>query len=384
MQVTRVIARHYQTGQAVSVRWKEGYITRLAPISERAAPNLWLAPVLFDLQINGFAGIDFQQDRVTADDLLQACRGLRLHGCGRFLLTLITDEWPRMMARLRQLRELRIAHKELEAAIAGWHIEGPFLSPKPGFHGAHNPEFMKDPSVEAIKELEQTAAGDAVMLTLAPERPGSISAIQTAVEAGMRVSLGHTDADLDSLQAAARAGATGFTHLGNGCPRELDRSDNILWRVLEMPELFCGLIPDRIHVSPHLFRLFHRILRRDKIYFTTDAMSAAGASPGHYRLGKLEIEVGTDQVVRKPGEKTFAGSALRPIDGIARAAEMLGTAWQEVWDFFSIHPANFMGQLQLLASGLPADFCLISVDSNNRIQQVQNYYHGTPQEPSRL
>ena len=120
-----------------------------------------------------------------------------------------------------------------------------------------------------------------------------------------------------------------------------------------------SLIPDQIHVSPVLFRLTHRILPTQSIFYTSDAMSAAGAPPGRYKLGKLEVEVGADQVVRQPGNQLFAGSALRPIEGVFRAAEMLGCSWQEVWPRFSQVPAGLMSLPCELQVQQPADFCLL-------------------------
>src|SRR6185295_14990202 len=108
---------------------------------------------------------------------------------------------------------------------------------------------MLDPTAEHIRELRTIAGNDPLLLTIAPERPGAIEAIALAVSLGMKVSLGHTNARSDDLRRAVQAGATGFTHLGNACPRELDRHDNIIWRVLDTPGLTASLIPDRIHVS---------------------------------------------------------------------------------------------------------------------------------------
>src|SRR5438876_1009203 len=137
-----------------------------------------------------------------------------------------------------------------------------------------------------------TAGDDPVLLTLSPERPGALRAIEAAISQRIVVSLGHTDASADILGQAVRAGARAFTHLGNGCPRALDRHDNILWRVFETPGIIVSLIPDRIHVSPPLFRLMHRVLDPESIYYTTDAMSAAGSPPGKHRLGNLALGVG--------------------------------------------------------------------------------------------
>lgn len=278
----------------------------------------------FDPQVNGYGGVDFQRDDVTEGELLRAVRAWRADGGGSFLLTLITDEWSRLVARLRRIRALRSSNAELGIAIAGWHIEGPFLSEKPGFCGAHNPAFMCDPKPEHLRELRDAAEDDLVLLTLAPERHQAIEATSRATGLGIRVSLGHTDASAPQLREAVSAGATGFTHLANGCPQQLDRHDNIVWRVLDTPKLVVGVIADRIHVAPALFRLIHKALPPERIYYTTDAMSAAGAPPGEYRLGPLQLRVGEDGIVRKPGASNFAGSALRPSQLKTRVVEMLG------------------------------------------------------------
>ncbi len=279
---------------------------------------------LFDPQVNGYAGVDFQQDGLAADDLLRAVRGWHRDGGEAFFLTLITDAFPRLLARLRHLRAVRDAHPELRAAIPGWHVEGPFLSDQPGFAGAHDPACMRDPEPGDFAELRAALGDDPVLVTLAPERRGALAAIAAARGNGIHVSLGHTNASADLLRDAVAAGATGFTHLGNGCPQQLDRHDNILWRVVETPGLRVGLIADGIHVSPSLFRLLHRVLPADRLYLTTDAMAAAGAPPGEFTIGRLRVQVGEDGIVRQPGKTNFAGSSASPHQLAARAAAMLG------------------------------------------------------------
>jgi N-acetylglucosamine-6-phosphate deacetylase len=350
-------AFHYATRQPVRVRWADGRIVEIVPVADKPPRELWLAPPLVDLQINGYAGVDFQQDDLTADDLLLAARALRRAGCAYFLLTLITDEWARLITRLKHLRQLRESFPELRDAIIGWHIEGPFLSDKPGYCGAHNPAHMRDPKPADIRELRAASGTDRVLLTMAPERTGAIEAIQLATSLGLCVSLGHTDADAETLQRAVSAGAAGFTHLANGCPRELNRHENILWRVCDTPGLTVSFIPDGIHIPPRAFRLLHKLLD-GPVYYTTDAMAAAGAGPGTYRLGGLELEVGADQIVRLPGKTHFAGSALRPIDAVFRAAKMLNRPWQECWRRISEVPAEFMGFENGLSVGARS-FCVI-------------------------
>ena len=375
-------AWHFAARKPVHVRFADGLISHIEFVSSLPPNGQWFAPGLFDLQINGYAGVDFQQDDLSVDSLLIAARGLRRAGCTRFLLTLITDDWPRLMYRLQHVRSVRARSPELQAAIAGWHIEGPFLSAEPGFAGAHEPGWMRNPTPQHIRELRAIAGDDPVLVTLSPEREGAIRAIEAAVAAGMNVSLGHTDASADILSQAQKAGARGFTHLGNGCPRALDRHDNVLWRVLETPGLLISLIPDRIHVSPPLFRLIHRVLSPESIYYTTDAMSAAGAPPGRYPLGKWQLDVGEDQVVRQPGKPLFAGSALRPIDGVFRAAQMLGCDWQDVWPGWSERPAKLLGFRNELEVGQPASFCLLQIKDRNELTDLQVWVNGVGPDSS--
>ena len=366
--------RHFASSEPIELRWESGVIESIRPVSASDA-NPWLAPALVDLQINGYGGIDFQQDNLTTDDVLGAVRHLNRDGCTRFLLTLITDDWSRLTARLRHLRQLREGHPALRHAIAGWHIEGPFLSAEPGYCGAHDPAFMRDPTPGDFDELRRLAGNDPLLVTVAPERTGAIEAIARATTLGVRISLGHTNAPAEILAAAARHGAVAFTHLGNGYPRELDRHNNILWRVFETPGLVSSLIPDGIHVSPALFRLVHRTLG-DSIYYTTDAMSAAGMPPGRYKLGKLGLEVGADQIVRQPGRTNFAGSALRPIDGVFRAAKMLDAQWQEAWPRLSEAPARLMNLPAGLKIGAPADFCVIRTSGENQLEELRAFSAG--------
>src|SRR5215468_4679257 len=128
-----VCGRHFTTGELVRLRWENGKITEIERLEAGRlvrdpvaimATDVWIAPGLFDAQVNGYGGIDFQQDDLKVGDLVSVARQLRNAGCTRFLLTLITDEWTKLTKRLRHLRKLRAQSAELQAAIAGWHIEG--------------------------------------------------------------------------------------------------------------------------------------------------------------------------------------------------------------------------------------------------------------------
>ncbi len=367
----QMCGRHFASGQPLRLKWSDGVISEVSA-GPADMSGTWLAPTLLDLQINGYGGVDFQRDdHLTEAHLLSAARQMRRDGCGRFFFTLITDEWPKLMSRVRRAKAIRDASPELRTALVGWHIEGPFLSPEVGFKGAHNPALMRDATEADIRELRAVTGCDPVLLTLAPERGGSLEAIRLSTSLGIVVSLGHTNVSADTMRAAVAAGARGFTHLGNGIPQQLDRHDNILWRVFDTPGLMPSLIPDTHHVSPLLFRHMHRALPPERIYYTTDAMSAAGAPPGRYTIGSIELEVGADQIVRQPGKPNFAGSALKPVDGITRAAQMLGKSWRDVWPHFSQRPAELMGLRNEIEVGQPADFCVVTAGADGMLLEAQ-------------
>lgn len=340
----------------VRVAWNNGVISAFTSTGAQEKPDASIGPPLCDIQVNGYAGVDFQRDTCTSDDLHTVVEKLQLDGCTQILPTLITDDWNALTNRFRRIRKLRDASPILRTAFPGWHIEGPFLSGETGFKGAHDASFMIDPTPEKIRELREIAGNDPLLLTLAPERNGAIEAIALAVSLGIRISCGHTNASAATLAAAVKAGAAMFTHLGNGCPQQLDRHDNILWRVLDTPGLTAGIIPDGIHVAPQLFRIMNRLLG-ERCYLTTDCMSAAGGPPGRYTIGHTELEVGTDKIVRQPGKTNFAGSALTPLEGIMRAKSMAPFA--PVWHLFSTRPRNLMGIPGGFAEGAEATFCVV-------------------------
>ena len=132
-----------------------------------------LAPSLFDLQINGYAGVDFQNPALAPADLRRAIDALRAGRTHRILLTLITDEIDALAGKFAQIEKYRAADPVLAETICGYHLEGPFLSPEEGYRGAHPGECMRAPDLAAFQRLQEAAGGNIRLLTIAPEWPGS-------------------------------------------------------------------------------------------------------------------------------------------------------------------------------------------------------------------
>jgi N-acetylglucosamine-6-phosphate deacetylase len=298
---------------------------------------------LFDLQVNGFAGVDFQQLDLSSAELERAVRALHRYGTTRILLTLITDSVDRLCARLAHFERLCAADPALAATIVGYHLEGPYLHPAPGFHGAHDPRLMKAPDCAEFDRLWVAARARLRLLTLAPEWPGSAEFIRHVVGHGVRVAIGHSDADACAIDDAVAAGLTLCTHLGNGVPMQLHRHDNIIQRLLARDELTAVFIPDGRHVPPPVLRNFVRAKPAAKVLFTTDCMAAAGAPAGRYTLGPLSIEVGPDRVVREPGKLNFAGSSLTMDRAVANVISFLGWSPAEAHAACSTRVATCLG-----------------------------------------
>ena len=239
---------------------------------------------LFDIQVNGFAGVDFQQPDLTAAEMRRAVDGLAAHETSRIFTTLITAPISSLSAKFENLERIRAEDPVVAAAVCGYHLEGPWLLPEPGYCGAHDPRCMGAPDERDFDRLQAAAGGNIRLVTLAPEWPGSAEFIRHLRGQNVHVSLGHTNASLGEIETAIDAGARFCTHLGNGVPAEMPRHDNVTQRLLSFDELTAFFIPDGIHLPPFVLKNFFRAKPRGKSLFTTDCMAAAGAPSGIYRI----------------------------------------------------------------------------------------------------
>mgnify|MGYP003310791500 FL=1 len=123
--------------QPVLAKWDNGHFTEITTTEKPPAKAKWIGPPLVDVQVNGYAGVDFQQDDLSETDLLQVVEQLGQACCEKILFTLVTDDWEAMTRRLARAKQFRDANPKLGRAIAGWHIEGPFLSTETGLSLIH-------------------------------------------------------------------------------------------------------------------------------------------------------------------------------------------------------------------------------------------------------
>ena len=263
-----------------------------------------------DLQVNGYAGVDFNADDVDPVQFRHACDALRGDGVERILATVITDSVERLEHRIANIVSAREHDPFVAEVIWGVHIEGPFLNPAAGYIGAHPKEHAIPADGDSMKRLLDAAAGLTRIVTLAPECDAEFAVTRMLADVGVTVSAGHCDPSLDELRGAIGAGLSMFTHLGNGCPLQLHRHDNIVQRTLCLADqLSIGFIADGIHV-PFVALANYLKLAGERAFIVTDAIAAAGMGPGKYSMLGHEVVVDENLATWAADRSHLVGSAM--------------------------------------------------------------------------
>ncbi len=355
----RVVVEKGEIERAVVVVEGERIVdVTLQPPSGVAVEDLGddvIAPGLIDLQLNGAFGHDFTLDPASA---VAVAAGLPQYGVTAFLPTLITSPLETYPERLRVLADVAEHQPPSSARILGVHVEGPFLSY--GKRGAHNPTYLRVPSVEALKPL--LAVGNMRLLTLAPELPGAMESIAYLQQNGVVISLGHSEADYETARAGLDAGAGWGTHLFNAMPTLGHREPGLIGALLERDMPPVGLIVDGVHVHPSAVRLAWRAKGVRGICLVSDAMAALGMPPGVYHLGDDDVIV--DEVSARRSHGTLAGSILSMDEALRKMAAYTGcTPGEAVWMATGV-PADILGLTRKgrLAPGCDADIAVLTPD----------------------
>jgi N-acetylglucosamine-6-phosphate deacetylase len=299
----------------------------------------------FDLQVNGYDGVDFNSDAMTAEQFAAACDSLREDGVSSFLPTIITDDLDAMSGRIHRLAEAVEADGQVARLVGGIHVEGPFISPVTGFVGAHPRDCVHEIDVDVAMRLVDAGHGLVRLVTLAPELPHADKLIRRLSDENIIVAAGHSDASLDDLRRAIDSGLKLFTHLGNGCPAQLHRHDNIIQRVLSLADqLAISLIADGHHIPAFALANYLRCIPESNAVIVTDAISAARLGPGTYRLAGQEVEVDESGAAWGAGRKNFAGCATTMPRMVEILREQVGCSETQIRKWTSENPRRLLGE----------------------------------------
>eukprot|EP01037_Dinobryon_pediforme_P002140 gene2140-2177_t len=264
---------------------------------------------LVDLQVNGFAGVDFNAGVFGDGDIETAMLALRATGVTCLLPTIITATQDDLRARFAALDDAISRCPMASAMCPGYHLEGPFLNPADGYAGCHPPGCMTTPDYALVEALERGLTRPILLITIASELPGAEAFIRQARAAGKLVAIGHSATDFDTAERAADAGATLATHLGNGLPQILPKLANPIMAQLAEDRLFACFIADGLHIPPPALKVLIRAAGARAV-LVSDAVAAAAGPEGTYPFAGMRVHRDALGTVSIPGQAGLAGSSL--------------------------------------------------------------------------
>jgi N-acetylglucosamine-6-phosphate deacetylase len=348
-------------------------------------PSATLAPAFFDVHIHGAAGHDVME--ATPEALGAMGRFLASHGTASYLATTVTAALDTTLhavsglAKLIQRPGFIAGNDAPTARPIGIHLEGPFLSGKRC--GVQPKEHLLEPSVSIFDRLYEAAEGQIRLMTLAPELPGAIELVRHAVARGVRVSLGHSDANAAETLAAVAAGATSATHVFNAMRPLSHREPGILGVTLTTDALYTELICDGIHTAPEIVRLWYRAKGPERTILVTDAISATGMSDGEYTLGGFQVNLANGRTMARG---VLAGSVLTLDRALTNLLEFTGASLCDALRLLTTNPAAMTGLESSAGSvdvGKPAN--LVAVDGQGKLLlSIVNGKLATADEQTRI
>ena len=284
-----------------------------------------------DLQVNGYAGIDFNSTKLSEEKLFKACKKLEEDNVETILATIITDDFEKMVSKISNLSKIIESNKFIKSIVKGIHVEGPFLNKNDGYRGAHPHQYIIHSNIEMAKEIVDSGNGHIKIFTLAPENDKNFETTNYLSKNDIIVSAGHTDSSLEVLKSAIDNGLKMFTHLGNGSPSLIPRHNNIVNRVLSLAgKISICFIADGIHIPTYALKNYLKAAGEENSIIVTDCMSAASAPPGIYSVSHIDVEVGEDKVVREIGKENLAGSAITMEESEKVLKDKIGLGYKSI------------------------------------------------------
>ena len=352
-------ARLLDSDTAVRLTIRHGVIQSILPLDMSAVERQllpWVAPGLFDLQLNGFRGIWFSSESLTMDEVESVITAFAEQGITGCLPTLITNSCEAIEHGLRTIFLATQRSGLVRDMICGCHVEGPWISPDNGPRGAHPVAHVRAADWSELERWQTAAGGLVKLVTLAPEAPGALDLIPAAVQRGIVIALGHTAADGATISEAIQRGARLGTHLGNGCAGMIPRHDNVFWPQLADDRLAVSVIADGWHVPTPMLKCILRCKTLDRLILTSDVSGFGGCPPGRYTTPAVDVEVLADGRIVVAGQTQFlAGSGATTGECVARFHQSCEVPLADAWTLASFNPTRLLGlETSTITEGQPA------------------------------
>lgn len=373
MNPKEICGRELSTGRSIVVTIEDNTILSIQ--NSDVSTDLWISAGFVDLQVNGYLGLDLNGPDVTADTVSDLTNAILATGVTTFAPTIITASEDAIIHRLSCIAAARSHNPTAAACIPYIHLEGPNISPRSGYRGAHPLEWVRPPSLAEFDRW-QSACDDLIgLVTLSPHFACSSQYISALVERGVHVSLGHTHASNAQIQDAVHAGASLSTHLGNGIAPRIDRHPNPIWSQLAEDRLTATFIADGHHIPGEAFTAMVRAKGLGRSILVSDIVALAGMSPGSYiaPIGG-RVELAADGRLSMEGTSTLAGAVLPLIGCVGKAVRMTGLRLEEVIAMATENPGRFTGNRGRLLQGERADILRFHWDEKNSVATVEDVW----------
>lgn len=377
MKVKSIAGRDPRSGKSLAILIENGRIRSIGrgPDNESA----WLSPGFIDLQVNGYLGSDLNSGSVDADVVIALTRKLIATGVTTYLPTIVTASEEGIVTALCAIAEARRADPMVAHAVPFVHVEGPHISPEDGARGAHARNHVRAASLEEFDRWQAASNNLVGMVTISPHGEAALEYISVLARKGIAIAIGHSEATPAQIHAAADAGATLSTHLGNGLGSPLPRHPNLLWAQLAEDRLTATFIADGHHLPTDTLKVMLRAKGIERSVLVSDTAALGGMPTGTYDGGMVggRVEVTADGCIRSAsGGRFLAGAYLPLTDGVAHVANMENCSLGDAVRMATENAGRFAGGGGRLCVGADADLVRFEWNPGATKLQVQDVLVG--------
>jgi N-acetylglucosamine-6-phosphate deacetylase len=294
-----------------------------------------------------------------------------------YLATLTTNSMETLLKNFEMLAKVK-DDPELRGSLAGFHLEGPYISPVDGYRGAHPLQYVRKPDWDAFMKFYEASGKSILTVTIAPELEGAMNFIRKCTDMGITVAIGHHNASKEIIDEAVLNGAKIATHLGNGCANMISRHDNPLWPQLANDQLKASIICDGFHLRDEEIKTFYKVKGAENTIITSDVTGFAGLPPGQYKVeGGETIELTQEGMLRYPAQNVLYGSATPISRGVVHIMKVTGCTLADAIRMASTNPALLYGldDRGSIEPGKRADLILFTIGEHD-MNIVQTFVAG--------